>query len=366
MIKGVMREMPTVLEYKCPCCGGEIAFDSASQQMKCPYCNTEFEAETLRQFNQAQEGPPAQPTEWEPNAGPWDEEGLQGYLCPSCGGELMGDATTAATRCPYCGNPAVLPNQLSGVYKPDFLIPFQLDKQAAQKAFQDNLKGKHLLPKHFRDQSILGDITGIYVPFWLYDCDAGANIAYRATRVQTWVGGRYQYTRTDHYQVLRAGEASFAGIPADGSQKMDDAYMDALEPFDYNGIKPFEMTYLSGYLADKFDVTADQDRPRLERRVAASMEQALRSTVSGYATVSKERENEWLSYASAHYAMLPVWTLNAKYKDKNYHFAMNGQTGKFVGELPVSRGRMAAWFFGLFGGISALGGVAALLVGVVK
>jgi len=354
--------MPGVLEYKCPCCNAGINFDSASQRMKCPYCETEFDAEALRQFNAVEE--PHDPPQLEFDDTPWDDAGLRGYRCPSCAGELVGDATTAATRCPYCGNPAVLPAQLGGSFRPDEVIPFKLDKQAAVAAFAENLKGKRLLPKKFKDENTLEEITGIYVPFWLFDCEAGAQISYRATKTTTWSDKKFQYTKTDHYQLRRAGNASFEHIPADGSKKMDDAMMDAVEPYDFRELRPFQMTYLSGYLADRYDVDAQQSSPRAERRAAASLQQSIQGTTGGYGTCKLENERYWMSRASARYALLPVWTLNSSWNGKLYRFAMNGQTGKFIGELPIDNGRAAAWFFAIFGGIAAVGAGLALLGGV--
>ena len=355
--------MAEVLEYKCPSCGGGIHFDSATQKMKCPFCEAEFEAEALRQFNAVTETRPPEEAAWDVTETPWTGEGLRGYHCPSCSGEIVGDATTAATRCPFCGNPAVLPSQLRGMYRPDYVLPFKLDKQAAVKAFGENLKGKKLLPKKFRSDSTLEEITGVYVPFWLFDCDTYADALYRATQVHTWSDKHYNYTRTDTYQLRRAGEAMFSGVPCDGSKKMDDAYMEALEPYDYKDLRPFEMTWLSGYMADKYDVTAQENQGRMSARVSNSMDQALMGTAVGYGGCTRESGNLWFRQLRARQALLPVWTLNAKYKDKLYRFAMNGQTGKFVGELPVDKGLSAAWFFGIFGGISALAVILAMLIG---
>ncbi len=257
----------------------------------------------------------------------------------------------------------MLPNRLSGVYRPSEIIPFQLDKEAAIQAFKSNLKGKRLLPKYFKQDSTLGDFTGIYVPFWLFDCDISGNASYRAKMVSTWSDSHYQYTKTDHYQLRRAGNATYVHIPVDGSKKLDDAMMDAIEPFDYTGFKPFEMSYLSGYLADRFDVDAQTCSPRAENRARSSLQQNLISSTSGYGLCTPEHEYSWISRKEAKYTLLPVWTLNATYKNKKYRFAMNGQTGKLIGELPVSAGKGAAWFFGIFGGIAAVSAAIAAIAG---
>jgi len=203
------------------------------------------------------------------------------------------------------------------------------------------------------------------VPFWLFDANAKAAGAWRATRVRTWSDRNFRYTKTDHFQLRRAGEAAFTQVPVNACTKMANEYMDAIEPFDYTGLQPFHMTYLSGYLADKYDITSEQSRPRIEQRAAESMDQALtqNSRGSNYNSVRKESGQAWLTQAKASYALMPVWNLNATYQDKTYRFAMNGQTGKFVGQLPIDKGRQAAWWFGMFGAAAALSLLLAWLLG---
>ncbi len=66
------------------------------------------------------------------------------YVCQSCGGEIIADDTTAATSCPFCGNPTIFKSQLSGELKPDYIIPFKLDKNTAKEALKKHLTGKKL------------------------------------------------------------------------------------------------------------------------------------------------------------------------------------------------------------------------------
>ena len=345
----------SVKEYKCPCCGAGLKFDSSAQQMKCEYCETEFDLETVKQYNEALESEQQENYGWEDYGedsgnGDWKEgeqEGLKGFICPSCGGEIVGDATTAATHCPYCDNPAVMPSQLSGMYRPDYVIPFKKTKEDAKQAFIQNCKGKKLLPKMFLDQQRIESITGMYVPFWLFDCDTDANISYNATKVHTWSDSDYNYTKTDYFMVNRAGNASFERVPVDGSSKMDDTYMEAIEPFQYKDLVDFDTAYLSGYLADKYDVDAEQNKPRANERIKTSVEALMRETVKGYSSVTVKNNNVRFSDGKVSYALLPVWVLNTKYEDKIYTFAMNGQTGKFIGELPYSKGKYWA-YFGMF------------------
>lgn len=348
--------MAALLEYKCPCCGGVIEFDSASQKMKCPYCDTEFEAETLKNYDDVLQSETEDQMDWESTAGTeWNDgeaDGMNVYMCKTCGGEIMTDGTTAATKCPYCDNPVVLGSKLAGDLKPDYVIPFKLDKKAAKEALKKHLSGKRLLPKVFKDENHIDEIKGVYVPFWLFDAHADANIRYRATKLRTWSDSDYIYTETSHYAAQRAGNISFENVPVDGSSQMPDDLMESIEPFDFSEAKDFQTAYLSGYLADRYDVSADDSVDRANSRVKKSTEDAFAATVEGYDSVIAENSSIQLNNGKSKYAMYPVWVLHTSWNGEKYLFAMNGQTGKFVGNLPVDKNAYWRYFMGIAGGVA--------------
>ena len=349
--------MDTLQEYKCPCCGGAIAFDSTLQKLKCPYCDTEFDIETLENYGKELEGEPDDSMCWETSAGvDWQEgeaDGLRSYVCKSCGGEIVADDTTAATSCPFCGNPVVMSGQVSGYLKPDYVIPFKLDKKAAKEALKKHYSGKKLLPKVFKDENHIDEIRGVYVPFWLFDADADAHIRYKATRVRAWSDSDYNYTETSFFSVVRGGSIGFQRVPVDGSSKMPDDLMESVEPYYFEDAVDFHTAYLAGYLADKYDVDAEAAVPRANERIKSSTADAFAQTVQGYATVTPEATGIHLQNGRAKYALYPVWLLNTTWKGKKYTFAMNGQTGKFVGDLPLDKGAYKKWLFGLAGIVGA-------------
>ena len=350
--------MADLQEYKCPCCGGAISFDSDVQKMKCPYCDTEFEVETLLSYDEDLNSEGGEDLSWETKAGrEWQEgeaDGIRTYVCNSCGGEIIGDETLAATKCPYCDNPVVMKGQFSGALRPDYVIPFKLNKEQAKEGLLRHISGKTLLPKIFKDKNRIDEIKGIYVPFWLFDADADADARYRATRVRTWADSNYTYTKTSYFSITRSGEMGFDRIPVDGSSKMADDLMESLEPFDFSDAVDFQTAYLAGYLADKYDVDTEQSVTRANERVRRSTEQALADTVIGYHSVIPQSVNVRLKNGTAKYALYPVWLLTTTFEDKKYVFAMNGQTGKFVGDLPVDKGKYALWLLGLTLGSAAV------------
>ena len=351
-----MEDKTHVIEYKCPCCNAGLVFGSQMQQLTCEYCDNTFEIDAVKAYNESQTGEAEDAFSWEAEKQQeWSEaeqSSLQGFRCPACGGEILTEETTAATFCPFCDNPTILPARLSGSLKPDAVLPFRKSKEDAQAAFLKLCKGKPLLPKNFTSQQRLERITGMYVPFWLYDCDADFSGSYKATRIHRWSDSRYNYTRTEHFLLSRQGNAGFAGIPMDGSTKMEDAFMESIEPFDYTQMVPFEMAYLTGYLADKYDVPSQDGENRIRQRVEKSMEDQIQSTLLGFATVIPTNRQIRIQHSKAKYVLLPVWMLNTKYNGKIYTFAMNGQTGKMTGSLPVCGKRTAAWFTGICAGVT--------------
>ena len=354
-----------VLEYKCPCCNAGLAFSGDVQQLKCEYCDNTFEIDAVKAFNE--QLPEAQEFSWQPaEQKTWSEEeqeNIQNYTCPSCGGELVTDANTAATFCPYCGNPNVMPGRVSDLLKPDAVLPFRTTKEDAQNAFLKLCKGKPLLPRFFTQEQQLEKITGMYVPFWLYDCSGDYTGSYKATRIRHWSDSRYHYTKTDHFMLKRRISADFQRIPMDASTKMDDTFMESIEPFDYGQLTDFDTAFLSGYLADKYDVPAENGEPRIRQRVNNAMEELLQNTLLGYDTVIPTSKNLNVQQGKASYVLLPVWILNTNYRGKRYTFAMNGQSGRMTGTLPVCPKRSAMWFAGIFAGVTLIASLAQLLFG---
>ena len=347
--------MSTVLEHKCPCCGGAVQFDSGSQKLKCPYCDTEFDIAALNQSEQKPQGEDS--INWQNTANEWqagEADGMRVYTCTSCGGEIVCDSTTSATSCPYCGNPVALTGNLTGALRPDIIIPFKLDKKQAKAALKKHVHSNKFIPKVFQDKNHIDEIKGVYVPHWLFSCDCQANGTYDAETVRHWSDSNYRYSEHTHYSVSTGGQMHFSDIPVDGSKKMDDDLMESIEPFNLNDGVDFNTAYLAGYLADKYDVDLEESIPRANERIRQSASEALRKTITGYDTVTPRDIQLRTANGQYKYALYPVWILNTSWKDKKYTFAMNGQTGKFVGDLPLDKGRF--WkYVSLYGvGIAAV------------
>ena len=348
--------MATLQQFKCPRCGGALSFDPGQQEVKCPYCDTVFPMQSLLAYDQGLDQMQEDQLITELDAeNVWTEEEVKDmyvYVCQSCGGEIIGDATTAATKCPYCDNPVVIKEKFAGDLKPDLVIPFKLDKEAAKKRLEEHVRSRKLVPAVFRDRKHIDEIKGVYVPVWLYDTDARADIVYRGETVNTWRDRDYEYIQTNYYALQRSGYITFDSVPVDGSAKMDDQIMQSLEPFDVSQAVDFQTAYLAGYLADRYDANADEQLEIANDRIRNTVANAFLQTTAGYSMVTTERSSVRLENLKAKYALYPVWLLNTSWEGKNYLFAMNGQTGKFIGDLPADKALSWKYFFRVFGGVT--------------
>lgn len=358
--------MSDLLIYKCPCCDGAIEFDSTSQKLRCPFCDTEFEAESVEAYNTDITSEDDSIDNWEDDTqSEWDDEeskNILEYSCSTCGGVIIADNNTAATSCPFCDNPVIIKNKLGGALKPDLIIPFKIDKKAAKEALFNHFKGKKLLPKVFQDENHIDEIKAMYVPFWLFNCDSTGHAKYKATRVRTWRDPNYIYTETSYYLVIRSGNLSFKKVPVDGSSSISDDLMESIEPYDWKDLIDFKTSYLSGYFADKYDVDSNNTYERANERINKSIASSLDSTVIGYSSCIRQGLSVSLSNKSVKYALLPVWFLNTTWNGEKYHFVMNAQTGKFAGNLPIDKKLYNKWLWGLTAIIGAIATIIALVI----
>lgn len=373
--------MAETTNYQCPNCNGRLSWNGEIGKLQCEFCESIFtneevgalyaqrqaQADAKAAGNRAQEagehaqvsaaaasqtdatrvkvkhaatGDPVQ--DYLANS-KWDDadaDNMRAYNCPSCGAQLMVDQVTAVTSCPYCGNNTVVPGQLSDVLKPDLIIPFKLDKNAAVQALKKYYGGKRFLPNGFTEGNHLEEVQGVYVPFWLYTGTAEGDFTFAATNSRSWSDKKNLYTETDHYRLYRSGTMQFTRVPADGSTRMPDAHMDAIEPYDYSEMVPFSVAYLPGYLTDRYDLDVAQCDSRARNRVETTCADAIAAQAAGYETVMPEGGTVSVNWTNIAYALLPVWMLHTKWNGTDYLFAMNGQTGKLIGDLPIDPGKV--------------------------
>lgn len=325
--------MGKVLDEKCLNCGASIKFDSKKHKFICEYCNGEFTIDEINLHKQ-------KINESSLNREFSLMEDMEGYQCNNCGAEIISLKNISSTTCIYCKSSAIIKNRLTGIYKPDSIIPFKFKKEDAINKFKEICKGRPLLPKKFNDINNITEMEGLYVPFWLYDLTNDSYIDATCTNKSTWMDSRYVYTKTTIYYVERGGLLSFQSVPNDAATRFDDKIMNAIEPFNYNDLKDFNTSYLAGYLSEKYDVSNSDAYKNCENRINKDSTNCLMKEIRGYQSINIKNTKNSIKINQTKYVLLPVFVLNIKYNDKIYHFAMNGQTGKLVGEIPVDKKKL--------------------------
>lgn len=271
------------------------------------------------------------------------------YHCDNCGAAIITDQQTSAISCSFCGAGVILSDRLAGSYAPAKIIPFTISKEQAQTMFKKWCKKGRLTPNTFMNADRIKNITGLYVPFWLFDLNGRGEVEATCTKRRSYTSGDWVYTETKYYYVYRKLDLNYLRIPCDASQKMNDKMMDKLEPYHYNDLKDFNMPYLAGYLAEKYDHDDSALLPRVKQRVHSYVDNYIANTIHGYSSVHYNRKDINIRQKNANYTLLPVWMVCYDYQQSEHNFLMNGQTGKVVGKPPISMYKVAAWFFGISG-----------------
>ncbi len=346
--------------YKCPACGSALQYGASSGKLECASCGNLYDlADVKAMVGEDSAKSTFNWGDWKSNLKKNTDSEAKVYICKFCGAEILTDGTTAATHCPYCDSEVVVNDAFDGGLRPNGVIPFKITKDKMKEIIGNFGKGKKLLPRDFFTEKRIRETQGVYVPFWLFDGTVRGSVVYDAKKIVERNDGEYREKETTTYSLEREGSIAFANVPVDGAEKMDDALMESVGPYDFKEIVDFQPAYLSGYLADRFDQDPDASIGRAEELMKESAKDNFFRTTSEYTEVQATNADLSLISPSVKYVLLPVYIINCKYGNKEYRYAINGQTGKMVGELPISKQRKNAYFWGVFGGVTAV--LAALL-----
>lgn len=346
------------ITYKCPNCDGGLMFDPSSQKYHCEFCLSDFTQEELdaleaREKQSSGEGQGVrQVLELEEERESADTQGQDAllYTCPSCGAQIVTDETTTATFCYYCHNPVVLAGKLEGRFAPDYVIPFQIDGDKAKEIFSRWIKKKRYVPDAFYSGKQIESMSGVYFPYWLYGCRVDGVLDAQGKKLRTWDTGNMRYTETTVFDVKRQGTMDVDHVARNGLRKANRQLVDGVLPFRMDEKKRFSMGYLSGFQAENRDMEKDQFVIDVQAEVKNFALQSLQSQAGSYNSMEIRQKDARIMDEQWSYALLPVWTLtyNDKARGKIYYFALNGQTGKVCGQLPVDNRKLAVLFLSIF------------------
>jgi DNA-directed RNA polymerase subunit RPC12/RpoP len=338
--------------YTCKNCGAELYWDAKENALFCEYCENKYQPSDFNEKSDGQKAEAADAT-CKANDDSSSEVDLVTYKCNNCGAEIVTAAGTVSTTCVYCGTALSLSENLQGVFRPDFVIPFNISKKEAKNIYKNYCKS-YLTPKEFRKEDILKNIKGIYVPYWFHSFDDTAHAEFHCERTTSHRRGDDKVITTADYNVFMDAVGSFDKIPIDALVNLDDGMMQAVEPFDYNKMVDFNPAYMAGFYAEQFTESRQESSKKAYDRAVEAMKSTMRNNVGAYSSVHLRRYTDKVSNYDCKYAMLPVWLFNTEYQNKKYVFAVNGSTGKITGKLPICISKLALILSSVFFGSQLL------------
>ncbi len=337
------------MEYKCPNCGGPLSFNPDKQMFSCQYCLSDFQPQQIQAMyaqneqSETYDEKEIKAQERRAARGEGDGDDLVGYTCPSCGAEVVTTATTAATNCFYCQSPVVLGSRLSDAFKPDRVVPFALSKDKAVETFLKLCGKKKFLPAGFTSKKQVEKMQGVYFPYWYLDEQLSGALTARGKKERSWTQGNRRYTETTIFRLFRAGDMQIMNVFERALKSNSREMLQSVHPFDLSKAQPFAMSYLSGFSAEKRDIEQAEAAPILDERIKGYAEQLLKDTINGYQGVTTESFNHKVFNKRWNYTLLPVWIVTYKFNGEILPYAINGQTGKIYGSLPVAMGKLVLW-----------------------
>ena len=339
--------------YACKNCSASLTFNIEAQKWKCEYCASEFEKDEIQEKSLRDDG--VEKVEDLTVALPELDE----YSCTNCGAHLLSEGNAAATFCLYCKSPTIIKDRFSGDFHPRYVIPFKITQEKAKSMYFAWIKKRFFAPHSFKTATEVDNIRGMYAPYWLFDCKVSGYVEGEGRTSRTWTSGNYRITETQHYFVKRSGYADYTRIPVDGSEHLDDSLMEGIEPYDFSELKDFALEYMSGSLAEKYDVDQVAALPAMEPRAKGFLETSLNKSGRQYTSYTPRVSRCSVNDKKAAYAMLPIYILTNLHKGKAHTFILNGQTGKIYGETPTDQVKRLFFAFGIF----ALTWVVSVLLG---
>ena len=313
---------------KCPSCASNIFYQPELQGMVCRNCGNIYKPSTLEKIGSL--GYSIEHDYTSDNEISGDDRKRHEIVCDSCGATMIADENTMSTMCPFCGSPALITRRMTREFKPDYIVPFKIDRKTAEINMRNWLKTRKMTPRGFKTKSRLTKMTAIYVPFWLVDCCVNSDLAGTGKSYTKKIVSTYAVTSNVSYYVK--------GVPFDASLKIANKLMEAIEPFDYSELVKFDNRYLQGFAADKYDQRPTEIMERFVKRMERMSQEMNGRIAAKYDAYepSPEKSFTWMSDFNIRYCLLPVWFMTVEFDGRQYQFAVNGQTGEASGQVPTT------------------------------
>jgi DNA-directed RNA polymerase subunit RPC12/RpoP len=346
---------PAGRKFPCPQCGARLDFDPAAGGLKCPYCGFERAVATAADAEVLERDYKEYLAKVRRSGG---VQGLAGRSketkCPGCGAVVLLEDNVVTDKCPFClTHLDDRPEPVEGLIEPESLLPFAIDLRAARKAFDEWLSGLWFAPTELKQLANLGQLTGVYVPYWTYDTmthtyydgERGENYTdYETVTVQNQDGStrteRRAVTRIRWWPVFGEVQHFFDDVLVCGSRSLPDPLIQGLEPWDLGRLEPFRPDFLSGFRTERYAVGLEDGLEVAKKLIDPEIYQLVCRDIGGDHQRVHSRKTRYSAVTFKH-TLLPVWVAAYRYREAVYQILVNGRSAKVVGKRPWSAWKIA-------------------------
>ncbi|CAA6801877.1 MAG: Primosomal protein N' (Replication factor Y)-superfamily II helicase [uncultured Sulfurovum sp.] len=350
----------TAINFTCPSCGAPQKFSPLTGKLKCEFCSKEVAIELSKEIIHEYDFSSAISTLHDHKNRTIDKQ----VHCKKCGGDFTLTPFSFSSNCPYCQTPAIV--DFVREITPKSILPFRYTHKEAQHLFTKWVGSRWFAPNAFKKYTQGHDkLVGYYLPHWTYDSDTNSQYSglrgdiYYVTVTKTVMeNGRQrriqvQEPRINWTPVSGVVHVSFDDVTVGASQTISRTILDSIEPWDTTKLVPFDEKYLLGFEAEEYTIGLDNGFEYAKAKMAYKIEKNIRYDIGGNQQqihhIDTKHNN--VTYKNV---LFPVWTASFIFKEKEYHYAINAQTGKVVGQRPYSYTKI---FFALLTVASIVGGL---------
>ncbi len=332
------------LRFPCANCGAKLEFKPGTDCLVCPYCNHQNRISGGEQIVQELDFQQAISTLHQ------IAEQVEHELvkCDACAAEIDRPANVTSLSCPYCGSNIVLQSHTRRAIKPKSLLPFAIDRRPAAEKVRAWLKGLWFAPSAIRRfADIDGVIKGIYYPAWTYDCGTVTDytgfrgdhywvtVSYTAYENGKAVQRTRQEQRTRWTPAWGTVQNEFDDVLVLASRSLPEEYSQRLEPWDLKALTPYADGYLSGFLAESYQIDLAQGFDLAKELMAPIIDATIRGDIGGDEQRITSRRIKFHDITFKH-ILLPIWIGAFRFRAKLFRVLINARTGEVQGERPYS------------------------------
>lgn len=333
------KEASLQFNADCTSCGASIEFDPTIGQLKCPYCGHETEIPSPEN----EEELVAQEMDFEKAEQTgnfdWGAE-KKTIICKSCSAETIYDALQVADSCPYCGSNQVMEASDTNSLAPNGVCVFEVTDKQAGENFHKWIKGKWFMPSEAKRSAKPDSFNGIYVPYWTFDTKTSSryNAQYGIDRIVKDKEGK-ERTETDWYNTSGFYQEFIDDHLVSATTRYDRNMMKKVEPFNVLNNKGYRPEYVAGFLSERYSIGLKEGWNQARKEIHDHLHGKITSEIKRDHNADRVRN---VKFSTTHdnitykYLMIPIWLSSFTFKNKIYHFMVNGQTGKVGGDVPTS------------------------------